>query len=816
MATVQIWNGSTWMDFYTLPNATSSTLGGVKIGSNITVSSGTISLTKNNVTSALGYTPLSLSGGTMTGNISYKGTKATYSMIRWIDNTADTYGNGIRIGGGGATIIGGGESADLPSVSGGDEILYLMNDGNIDFYSNCQGGLDSAKHMSFDTSGNLNVPDVRASGNIYEGGTALSSKYQAKGSYAAANHNHDSSYLPLSGGNISGHIYLTGSNASSSTGNTSQVVFGTANNQHIVLSANDKALIINPTTSNTANQIVLYLNQQSVFPSGITSNGTINASTLQENGTSLVNKYLGKTATAADSNKLGGKDASYYAKDSEVVKTSGNQDNIDGTKIFTGTLKAKNLFVAPPDADTGPRIKVYNQVDEYYVNMPASSGTIALTSQIPTYTAGTGLSLSNGAFSVKTGYTTNGKNYKVAADNSGNLYVNVPWTDTNTDTHYINYLQIKGNNTEAVKFTQKENTSLNLKPGSNVSISATSGEITISATDTTYSAATQSAAGLMSSTDKTKLDGVATGATKVTTDTVSGWGYTKNTGTVTQVKVGTTAYNPSSGVVSLPAYPSIPTSLKNPNSITIKAGNDTVSSYDGSAAKTFTLAASTTAGAFTVSDGTTTKTIQLAGKFTDNNTWRPVVDNLTSTDTDKSLSANQGKVLKGLVDGKAASDHKHSQYLTSHLYRPIKIKDTTTVIGNTSSTALNLKEGTNISLSHDGNGGITISSTASGGGMTSSLIFAGAGDTSGYYTQTLSGGSYKMLLFEVNVSDFDFYLSVPTDYIKTGSKTLYLAAGNVYNGAMGIVAVTASNTNFSVSVSSGNIIIYNANVYAYK
>ena len=42
---------------YTLPAATSSTLGGVKIGSNITVSSGTISLTKANVTSALGYTP---------------------------------------------------------------------------------------------------------------------------------------------------------------------------------------------------------------------------------------------------------------------------------------------------------------------------------------------------------------------------------------------------------------------------------------------------------------------------------------------------------------------------------------------------------------------------------------------------------------------------------------------------------------------------------------------------------------------------------------------------------------------------------------
>ena len=42
---------------YTLPAATGSTLGGVKIGSNITVSSGTISISKTNVTNALGYTP---------------------------------------------------------------------------------------------------------------------------------------------------------------------------------------------------------------------------------------------------------------------------------------------------------------------------------------------------------------------------------------------------------------------------------------------------------------------------------------------------------------------------------------------------------------------------------------------------------------------------------------------------------------------------------------------------------------------------------------------------------------------------------------
>lgn len=52
---------------YTLPNATSSTLGGVKVGSNISVSNGTISVTKSNVTSALGYTPATTNNASFTG-----------------------------------------------------------------------------------------------------------------------------------------------------------------------------------------------------------------------------------------------------------------------------------------------------------------------------------------------------------------------------------------------------------------------------------------------------------------------------------------------------------------------------------------------------------------------------------------------------------------------------------------------------------------------------------------------------------------------------------------------------------------------------
>ena len=61
---------------------------------------------------------------------------------------------------------------------------------------------------------------------------------------------------------------------------------------------------------------------------------------------------------------------------------------------------------------------------------------------------------------------------------------------------------------------------LTMTAGDNITLTpdATNDKITIAAKDTTYSAATTSAAGLMSATDKSKLDGIATGANKTTVD----------------------------------------------------------------------------------------------------------------------------------------------------------------------------------------------------------------------------------------------------------------------------------------------------------
>ena len=75
--------------------------------------------------------------------------------------------------------------------------------------------------------------------------------------------------------------------------------------------------------------------------------------------------------------------------------------------------------------------------------------------------------------------------------------------------------------------------------------------------------------------------------------------------------------------------------------------------------------AATASNASKVNGHTVNADVPSGAKFTDTNTWRGIQDNLTSTSTSDSLSANQGRVLKGLVDGKAASSHGHSTATSS-------------------------------------------------------------------------------------------------------------------------------------------------------
>lgn len=91
------------------------------------------------------------------------------------------------------------------------------------------------------------------------------------------------------------------------------------------------------------------------------------------------------------------------------------------------------------------------------------------------------------------------------------------------------------------------------------------------------------------------------------------------------------------------------------------------------------------------------KSVPADAKFTDTNTWRGIQDNLTSSSASDSLSANQGRILKGLVDGKAASGHTHNYAGSSSAggsaNSAVKLATARTVSGGTDIT---------ISYSYDG------------------------------------------------------------------------------------------------------------------
>lgn len=124
----------------------------------------------------------------------------------------------------------------------------------------------------------------------------------------------------------------------------------------------------------------------------------------------------------------------------------------------------------------------------------------------------------------------------------GTITINGTGTDiyapTNTDTHYTTGLKV-GASATATANAKASNGSVYLNVLDNTTVrdshkivgsgattvtSDANGVITISSTDnnTTYSAATTSTAGLMSASDKSKLDGIATEANKYTHPTTSG------------------------------------------------------------------------------------------------------------------------------------------------------------------------------------------------------------------------------------------------------------------------------------------------------
>lgn len=169
-----------------------------------------------------------------------------------------------------------------------------------------------------------------------------------------------------------------------------------------------------------------------------------------------------------------------------------------GTKIGTITINGANTDIYAPTAGTSP---TYGQ---------ATSSTLGL---------------------VKIGYPESGKNYPVELNSSGQMYVNVPWTDDNTTyglaTTSANGLlkQLSGNTSQYMRgdgtWATPPNTTYSLVGANGSTGLIKNGSSVTNASgytacpiirgvpyykNTTYSAATSSSPGLMSASDKSDFD----------------------------------------------------------------------------------------------------------------------------------------------------------------------------------------------------------------------------------------------------------------------------------------------------------------------
>ena len=122
---------------------------------------------------------LQLSGGSMTGNIAFDSGSRNKDIIRFIKGDANA--SGISIGDGGTTVIGGGDSATLlqpANNQGAADKMIIGSDTTIDFYVNCQNGLNAAVKVSLDRTGLLSghqkkitsgtaLPSGGSDGDIY-------------------------------------------------------------------------------------------------------------------------------------------------------------------------------------------------------------------------------------------------------------------------------------------------------------------------------------------------------------------------------------------------------------------------------------------------------------------------------------------------------------------------------------------------------------------------------------------------------------------------------------------------------------------------
>lgn len=247
------------------------------------------------------------------------------------------------------------------------------------------------------------------------------------------------------------------------------------------------------------------------FPAGVSATSFI------ENGTTLSNKYLGKAATAADSSKLNGKEASYYLNYTNLSNrpTAANGNIVIGNASSALTDSGVSLTTLREIASGATNTYVAKNKKESFtlasssITTQPAEGTKAIRVSEIKDTTGTVIALSK----FKVGDVV----LLTAVDEPD-------WFVATTGTGFITLAELETRKINLEPYETKANAITGLSvSGKTITYTKGNGTTgTITTQDTTYNNATTSAAGLMSKDDKTKLNGITSGATKVEASTTNG------------------------------------------------------------------------------------------------------------------------------------------------------------------------------------------------------------------------------------------------------------------------------------------------------
>lgn len=337
---------------YSLPSATSSTLGGVKIGSNITVASGTISLTKANVTSALGYTPPTADTNT------HYASKNVVGSTTAITNTTSALTNGN-------VYLNSVENSAVTSshkISGsGATTVTTDTSGNIIVSST------NTVYTHPTTSGNKHIPSGGSSGQVL--------KWSADGTAAWGTDN-NTTYSAGTGISLSGTTFSNSGVRAVSTGTSNGTI--SVNTNGTTADVSVKGLGSAAYTASTAYAAASHTH--SYVP---LSGGTITGSISRAGGGSWIK---GRESAAVKGT----------ATTSTAFNVVASQKTPSGSWNI-GNLGSEESLSFSYDTDTDYNANTNNAT---VIKLPMTKGgTLALTSDIKTYSAGTGLSLSGTTFS---------------------------------------------------------------------------------------------------------------------------------------------------------------------------------------------------------------------------------------------------------------------------------------------------------------------------------------------------------------------------------------------------------------------------------